>query len=1172
MTIINTDTHTDIPESQSESDVAVQGVLVSRKREDLFAIFLLLIVLFFCYRDIVFDNKTFLQLSYTAGTMPYSSGISAYGYPSSAEKVSGYPADPGAIGWANEPYIRRAPHVLAQGEFPLWNPNQGLGEPYMADGNSGVFEPIQLAFYVIPEQLWPYAIDVQVLLRFLISGIFTYLFARELGLPWLPAVFAGASYMLSSYFIAFGNHPQMRAETLLPLALYTYERLAQRRTIARFLLVSGTTAWIIVASFPESGFLALAIAGLWYSYRAFWQSKQGRFDWRSLGKRLARMISAATVGILLAAFFWLPLIENIQNSLHTHEGATGLGSLPAVYAVLSIVRSNLPDIVWTPHFYITMLALAIIGIGSAFSKRADRYAILFFGVYGVALYLKIYGFPLVQWIGYLPGFSQIQMTKYTVPSISFCFSIVGAFGIDTIVKKRAPIHWLLIFLILTFFVLYFTAKQGGIGSDLVMPVIGALIFFTIAFTVYKLSVFFYSTQFNGWYVPLTFIILIALEPSFWFRQVLRPVRYDPYTEPNFIHFLKSQNPKPRIFGYDRIVQPGVATAYNLDDIRFLGALVSERRYLYVNQFIIPSLVVSTYLMQPGASISRETVKRIAHVLSTPGNEGVPNTISLVDYLTKFQGIETPIYLGKYTDLINTKYILAPPNMPVAQSANLLDILTITADKSKALKKQGLTIGSEMRIGFLLPPPSKAPFDIILPSGKLSLQFAIGLDPASWMQAGIPGSGTVFKLTVEDQQGEHEVFARTLDPKAAPADQKWIDASVDLSRWSGQHVKITMITDPGKQAIATSAPAFWATPVLRVEDDLTPWALQNLTPIKTVDITAALLDNNQPKQGTGFDMGSAELDGQRRNTIYMQTEHFADLDLQVPQSGAKLTFGIGVDPSTWKEAPAAGVEFMVTASDGTASTDIYTYSAKPGEDVNDQHWIDAQADLSAWSGRKVRLRFSTKADPQGTTSDYLAYWSNIQLNGDGIAVANPELARFQLIYNDEVAIYQNNFAYPRAFVVPAVTAVQDVDQAIREMARSGFNPAIQAVVEGEIPSGWSQPLASQELSSPGQAAIVKQTNNTMHIQATLDRPGLLVVSESYAPGWQAYVDGQPAPIVPTDIFLRGVYLDAGTHEITFTYAPRSFTIGAAISITTLGAILISCSVIAIARRKQYRKLQ
>jgi uncharacterized membrane protein YfhO len=68
----------------------------------------------------------------------------------------------------------------------------------------------------------------------------------------------------------------------------------------------------------------------------------------------------------------------------------------------------------------------------------------------------------------------------------------------------------------------------------------------------------------------------------------------------------------------------------------------------------------------------------------------------------------------------------------------------------------------------------------------------------------------------------------------------------------------------------------------------------------------------------------------------------------------------------------------------------------------------------------------------------------------------------------------------------------------------------------------------------------------------------VVSEAWYPGWHAWVDGAPAPILQADYLLRAVELGAGRHEVRFEYRPRSLAIGAALSlagvVTALGLVL------------------
>ena len=48
------------------------------------------------------------------------------------------------------------------------------------------------------------------------------------------------------------------------------------------------------------------------------------------------------------------------------------------------------------------------------------------------------------------------------------------------------------------------------------------------------------------------------------------------------------------------------------------------------------------------------------------------------------------------------------------------------------------------------------------------------------------------------------------------------------------------------------------------------------------------------------------------------------------------------------------------------------------------------------------------------------------------------------------------------------------------------------------------------------------------------PALVVVRNSYDPGWSATVDGAPAPVLATDYLVQGVAVPPGTHEIRLVY--------------------------------------
>jgi hypothetical protein len=78
-----------------------------------------------------------------------------------------------------------------------------------------------------------------------------------------------------------------------------------------------------------------------------------------------------------------------------------------------------------------------------------------------------------------------------------------------------------------------------------------------------------------------------------------------------------------------------------------------------------------------------------------------------------------------------------------------------------------------------------------------------------------------------------------------------------------------------------------------------------------------------------------------------------------------------------------------------------------------------------------------------------------------------------------------------------------------------------------------------------------------IQASvdLDRQGLFVVPEQNASGWVATVDGDPAPIVPTDSMNQGILLSPGHHDVELRYVPPGMKLGLLISVASIIAVVL-----------------
>jgi hypothetical protein len=152
-------------------------------------------------------------------------------------------------------------------------------------------------------------------------------------------------------------------------------------------------------------------------------------------------------------------------------------------------------------------------------------------------------------------------------------------------------------------------------------------------------------------------------------------------------------------------------------------------------------------------------------------------------------------------------------------------------------------------------------------------------------------------------------------------------------------------------------------------------------------------------------------------------------------------------------------------------------------------------------------------------------------------------------SDDLAIFENPHALPRAYVVYRVRPAPPAEELLARLSNPAFDPLVESYIEGDPPPG----VASGTPPRGRTASLVSDDARVVEIEADLDAAGFVVLADSYYEGWQATVDGAPAPIYPTNHLFRGVPVPAGRHRVRFEYRPWSFTVGAAGSLVALLAL-------------------
>ena len=166
---------------------------------------------------------------------------------------------------------------------------------------------------------------------------------------------------------------------------------------------------------------------------------------------------------------------------------------------------------------------------------------------------------------------------------------------------------------------------------------------------------------------------------------------------------------------------------------------------------------------------------------------------------------------------------------------------------------------------------------------------------------------------------------------------------------------------------------------------------------------------------------------------------------------------------------------------------------------------------------------------------------------------------------DTLLYENLYSLPRAFVVDQVELVESFDAALEWLQAHEADVAWAAVVEGDesetelfpknLVSDQFSPVTPGDSENRAEIVWVRRSPNRLVLEVTLDRPGFLVLSQVWYPGWRAEVNGQPVEVWRTDGVLNGVYLESGQHTVSFVYRPWWTWVGGFISGITWAALCL-----------------
>jgi hypothetical protein len=314
------------------------------------------------------------------------------------------------------------------GKLFLWDPYTYCGQPYTADIHTGTFYPVNWIFFFIPTAT---AIVIYVVIHFLIAGIFSYIFLRDLEFDYVPSLAGSIFYSFCGFMVIRIIHANFITDcALLPLCLYSVNILFRRKNLLSSLLLGLFLSFTLLSGNYQLSLMVYGITFLYFS---------GKLDLKELKKQLlpgGLFFTGIIFSFMFMAVQLLPAWEYIGQTMRIANGLPYDMATKDSIGLKQILLFIIPDYFglpwryngytgypyfWEACFYVGIFPLLLTLIAPFFITDKEKKIFIIFiltGILGITL----------------------SLGKYT-PVYGLFYSIVPLFK-----SYRCPVRWLFLLL------------------------------------------------------------------------------------------------------------------------------------------------------------------------------------------------------------------------------------------------------------------------------------------------------------------------------------------------------------------------------------------------------------------------------------------------------------------------------------------------------------------------------------------------------------------------------------------------------------------------------------------------------------------------------------------------------------------------------------------------------
>lgn len=156
--------------------------------------------------------------------------------------------------------------------------------------------------------------------------------------------------------------------------------------------------------------------------------------------------------------------------------------------------------------------------------------------------------------------------------------------------------------------------------------------------------------------------------------------------------------------------------------------------------------------------------------------------------------------------------------------------------------------------------------------------------------------------------------------------------------------------------------------------------------------------------------------------------------------------------------------------------------------------------------------------------------------------------YRMVFKDKSsAILENPNSLDRTYLAKQIQTVSNQEIENIFMNDKKFDPRKTVLL--------SKDLKVLKVSGTGKVSILHYSPNIIKVKTDMVSEEILVLADQYEEGWKAEIDGKETPISPANLIFRAIKIPAGSHEVVFSYWPKSFDTGLKISIASLILVIL-----------------